>query len=1070
MKNIQSKLRETIKYPTSLIVQGSDSVGIELARSLLEQGGFVILIDADDEYTRSAISVLEEYDLFVFMSYENSTILDENIRRLDYVFHLNHTAGDLDSDISTQEFLEFSKFIDYVLKISSKYEAKFLLGTSIEAHRYLFMNRDFDGNFKADADLHTVYTEAELQRYAESLTHEYIQKSSLDARIIRIGQLLGSNIEVDEDTTLGRLLKESIKTESLIVYGDGLETQYYVHLQDAVYGIIKAQFAKTTRGETFSLAYEYEISTLSLTYKINEVADSVNEIVFSPDTHEYDRAIRLYKAAPNLLRVGWKPRVSFERALKQTYDYYSEYYAKSDDDALVERQAAWKNANQDDDEDNVPDESPRWKQQAPQKRNWFSKIFFTEKKTSSDQNKPREENTEHSGALGRLIAERKSQENNRKGSILIANKKLLEKYQQKQESRSVTNEVRSSFLRKFDSFMSNFDALRYITVNQFIGLIIVVLIAGFLYINVISIFLSSVKHLGLAYIASEEFIQASKEQDFETISIASKEISSRVELITSKFSRYELLSSFMPIRELLGTMTDIEIASSQVNDGIQDVVVGAADFTKYISEFDPNISYRDTSTSLLAVQNVDDYSVYTDNFDNVDIIIESGVEKVHKGKEFFDTLSIDFGYDEFNGRFIEYRESLVEVLDGMESLYTASKYIPELFGVEREQTYSILLLDNTVFFPAGGKPVSEVLITFNNGAITEIESTTELLDSIGAFEIDDPYLREQISLAQNTIIEPDEPIGLVDIVYLQHGELYLEELARIAGDVHEEHIDGVIVLNTSFLAEALEITGPIQYEDVSFTKETLVSNLSFLLQGEENASDIKEKILTDILAIELRSLFNDFHSNLPGIIQLIEDSIKNKNMMVTFFNTSNVLRDYKADAILEDSTDYISVNAIANDEAEIIKLPEIDITVDVLLRNDLSTRKTITIPSVPENLAYYVICLPGGTGAITFPEDYEFIQRQSISESMTCISVTPVGTNPVSFSFDTLSFANTLSRQFDYELGIRKQPGVPMTTTITLTSEGNSLLSTTHGEVVNENKVTYSETLEGDLTVGINLE
>ncbi len=40
------RLKNTIKYPTTIIVGGLNKLGLEIAESLMEQGGYVILIDS----------------------------------------------------------------------------------------------------------------------------------------------------------------------------------------------------------------------------------------------------------------------------------------------------------------------------------------------------------------------------------------------------------------------------------------------------------------------------------------------------------------------------------------------------------------------------------------------------------------------------------------------------------------------------------------------------------------------------------------------------------------------------------------------------------------------------------------------------------------------------------------------------------------------------------------------------------------------------------------------------------------------------------------------------------------
>jgi len=55
--------------------------------------------------------------------------LQSDLRRLDYVFYLNHHFTDQSQKVSTQEFLQASNYLDAVLDLTAKFDAKFLLST-----------------------------------------------------------------------------------------------------------------------------------------------------------------------------------------------------------------------------------------------------------------------------------------------------------------------------------------------------------------------------------------------------------------------------------------------------------------------------------------------------------------------------------------------------------------------------------------------------------------------------------------------------------------------------------------------------------------------------------------------------------------------------------------------------------------------------------------------------------------------------------------------------------------------------------------------------------------------------
>ena len=186
-----NKLKNTVRHPTSIIVRGEDLLGIEIAKSLLEQGGAVIIVDKGSRETEQYLSLIESYELVTIIDYSGIETITKELRRLDYVFYLDHQLINFEDRISTQEFLQASNYLDSILDLTAKFDAKFLLTTAIKAHQQVIANRNLEYNFGSNIEeKYSLYTELDIQRYAESLVKEYQEKVGVDARILRLGTLL----------------------------------------------------------------------------------------------------------------------------------------------------------------------------------------------------------------------------------------------------------------------------------------------------------------------------------------------------------------------------------------------------------------------------------------------------------------------------------------------------------------------------------------------------------------------------------------------------------------------------------------------------------------------------------------------------------------------------------------------------------------------------------------------------------------------------------------------------------------------------------------------------------------
>jgi nucleoside-diphosphate-sugar epimerase len=338
--------------PTSLIIFGGNPLGAKLTELLGTQKSNLILIDEFNRQTKSQIRDIKKdhkvktYDLSGLVS------LGDNVKRIDYIFILLDQYTQQHENISSKQFLSITNSVDAILKLAHRYNSKVLLTTTIALHRRLADLETLKIEHLSDTSKSKAYTLIELQRYCETLAAEYHDQASLDIRISRIGEVIGSGINLERNTLFTNLIKEAVTKPRITIKGEGLDSAYYVHILDVVYGLIKTIFSNKTNGEVFSLSYEEEISTLSLAYKILEMNPKADEIAFVEAEDENPQQI--YVPAKNLTKIGWKPKIKFEKALLETLEYVHEQY-----------KVAWKNKP---DQDLIPEKIEPEKRKKPKKK------------------------------------------------------------------------------------------------------------------------------------------------------------------------------------------------------------------------------------------------------------------------------------------------------------------------------------------------------------------------------------------------------------------------------------------------------------------------------------------------------------------------------------------------------------------------------------------------------------------------------------------------------------------------------------------------------------------------------
>lgn len=254
--NNKYKSKSNQKRPLSIIVNGVNRLGFELADILLQNNGYVILIDELNDINERKVASFSKDSLVSFLDYSSIPNLDEDLKRLDYVFYFNNECLD-EKKTGDKITLKRKSYLDTILSLSAKYGAKYL------------MTRSLNGT---DKD--------EFKEYSEALTNEYIKKVNLNGRILLLGELLGDGMNFDCPTKINKLIINAAKGESLQVPRQGMEKEWYLNILDAAQAIFKAQFSRITSGKTYIAAYENQYTYISIAYKLQEIEKEAKDIEF----------------------------------------------------------------------------------------------------------------------------------------------------------------------------------------------------------------------------------------------------------------------------------------------------------------------------------------------------------------------------------------------------------------------------------------------------------------------------------------------------------------------------------------------------------------------------------------------------------------------------------------------------------------------------------------------------------------------------------------------------------------------------------------------------------------------
>ena len=1026
--SIVKQLHNSVKFPTSIIVKGANILGVEIARSLLEQGGFVIIIDSESNASRKLLEPLAQYKNLTVLNFNSVPNLAEDLRRLDYIFYFEHKSTGLAERISTQKFLQNSNFLDSMLDLTAKFDAKFLLTTSIKAHQHNLSNAQFDYNFGVNSKAkHSEYMELEIQRYAESLVNEYEEKVGINARVLRVGEIIGRGCEFEQSSSLYKLIKEGIEGKNMYIPGDGLEANYYIHYLDAAYGVLKAQFSASSKGRIFTLANPEEITVLSIAYKLLELLPTAREIKFDGDDDKYPPLI-LYKAAENLSGIGWKPRIGFDRALVQTIEYIQELL-------IIE------NALRKDHELSIAE--------SKNLTNKIKDFFFVA------ENEP-----EEADAISKLIAERKKLEMTRTGSMVQANANRRGGRKRKE---------RLSPLQKIDLFLHDslfgfskrISFLKNVTLTDFI--VTIFLFAGFvvIYFVLVSPLFSLSRNIFSTKLYFDRATLAVENFDFEKAKEENMKLSSNLQSAQQRVEDIQYLFTFTGKTQLYSDTQRFLENSIEYSQAYDDLLQAYTPLQIYFEKVNPNLTYRYGENKLLSAKDEATYKSELDDIAAQKGRVTDSIARIIKAKQETDIFAEKLP-SRFKNILKDKRTDFDKQFAQYDYLGDYYSFWPILLGNETPVNYLLVVQDNTLYSSAGGNIIGYISFTLDKGALKAIDTEVISLPELDKSVVSDTAI-SSINLVTSKEVNRNN-IVFDDLAYISDESLYYQTIKNNYENIRKTKIDLVLSINTSGLSRMLQNGSEVTFQQVNFNKDNLLNNLNLL--GDEKDLSQRHSLIMNLFAKAISDRTTNLEDSIFDWATFLSESSSNKDMAIYSVNPDfeNFIQTVNGITINPSEEIGFGMNSAFTAEGKIDKYPIVTISGDVAVNADYTTTKDLLLElNSSDNLQNAYLCISGGGKNLVSTDVSPELVSTTFSTSKTCNIYLHENDLDYGLKYDTLAFANPEAKQTVYVLRLIKTPGIESNYDLEFSFDvALAVMAEDTGFVKQDNKYIYSGILTED--------
>jgi UDP-glucuronate decarboxylase len=181
----------------------------------------------------------------------------------------------------------------------------------------------------------------EGKRAAEALCFDYRNMYGLDARLVRIFNTYGPNMDPYDGRVVSNFVRQALLFEKLTVYGDGKQSRSFCYVDDLIRGIVALGALPTNLGTPINLGNPIEFTVIELASRVlQKVYGNSVRPRFGPNdpnmiNHKPLPIDDPTQRRPDISRakelLGWEPMIHLSEGLDKTIEYFRKVIANERD-------------------------------------------------------------------------------------------------------------------------------------------------------------------------------------------------------------------------------------------------------------------------------------------------------------------------------------------------------------------------------------------------------------------------------------------------------------------------------------------------------------------------------------------------------------------------------------------------------------------------------------------------------------------------------------------------------------------------------------------------------------------
>lgn len=313
-----------------LITGGAGFIGSHLAEALAQGGDEVVALDNLSTGRVQNLADLRKTSNFqlVIGSILDERLVDKYIERCDVVYHLaaavgvqlivNHPLESLTTNIRGSEI---------VLETAYRYQKRVLITSTSEIY-----GKNTNGPLKENEDrilgspLKSRWSYSTSKAVDEILAYTYWKEKGLPTVIVRLFNTVGPRQTGFYGMVIPRFVQQALQGKPLTIYGNGKQSRCFLHVKDAVRGILALMRRPEAAGEAFNLGSQEEVTIEDLAKQVIGLTGSSSELQYIPYDKAYEEGFEdMLRRVPDITKarqaVGFSPTMVLQDILRSIIEH-----------------------------------------------------------------------------------------------------------------------------------------------------------------------------------------------------------------------------------------------------------------------------------------------------------------------------------------------------------------------------------------------------------------------------------------------------------------------------------------------------------------------------------------------------------------------------------------------------------------------------------------------------------------------------------------------------------------------------------------------------------------------------